>query len=81
MFSNRLYADDDKEAAKEVRLSLAANAAAAQLKTGDNAKALENCEKVLQLDPANVKAMFRKGQVRDFSSQIIQQHRAALASI
>jgi hypothetical protein len=47
MFSNRLYADDDKEAAKEVRLSLAANAAAAQLKTGDNARALENCEKVI----------------------------------
>ena len=62
-FSNRLYADGDKVANGDK----AANAAAAQLKTGDNAKALENCEKVMQLDPANVKAMFRKGQVRDVS--------------
>jgi hypothetical protein len=62
-FSNRLYADGDKVTNGDK----AANAAAAQLKTGDNAKALENCEKVLQLDPANVKAMFRKGKVRDVS--------------
>ena len=62
-FSNRLYADGDKVANGDK----AANAAAAQLKTGDNAKALENCEKVLHLDPANVKAMFRKGKVRDVS--------------
>ena len=48
----------------ELKISLSLNAAAAQLKVGDNSEAVANCDKVLELDgqDANVKALFRKGQ-------------------
>ena len=57
-----VHADEDKDKAAEIRLSLALNAAAAQLKMGENNEAIANCDKVLEGDPANVKAIFRKGQ-------------------
>lgn len=64
-----LYSDDDKAAAKAIRISLAMNAAAACLKTGDSGEAVKNCDKALEAltddeaDKANmVKTLFRKGQ-------------------
>lgn len=55
-------ADDAKAGSNDLLVSLALNAAAAQLKLGDNSDAMKNCEKVLKLEPKNVKALFRKGQ-------------------
>jgi peptidylprolyl isomerase len=65
------YSDDstdeepDAEASSDgnaLLVSLLLNAAAAQLKLGDNSDAAKNCDKVLKLEPKNVKALFRKGQ-------------------
>ena len=56
-----VYSDEEKAKVAAVKLSLALNAAAAQLKTGANKDAIASCEKALELEPENVKAMFRKG--------------------
>jgi peptidylprolyl isomerase len=72
-----VYSDDEKAKAKDIKISLALNAAAAQLKTGAATDALANCEKVLGEDAANVKALFRKGQ----ALMAKQQYKAAKAAL
>ena len=54
--------DSTEDEAPPLKISLALNAAAAQLKTGENTSAITNCEFVLAIEPENVKALFRKGQ-------------------
>jgi len=67
-------ADSDNS---ELLISLSLNAAAAQLKLGDNSDAIKNCNKVLKLDATNVKALFRKGQALLGKSEF-KEARAAL---
>ena len=54
--------DSTEDAAAPLKISLALNNAACQIKTGENSEAVTNCEFVLALEPENVKALFRKGQ-------------------
>merc|ERR1719498_1061270 len=54
--------DSTEDEAQPLKISLASNAAAAQLKTGENSAAIKNCDFVLGIEPENVKALFRKGQ-------------------
>ncbi|GIL72185.1 hypothetical protein Vretimale_335 [Volvox reticuliferus] len=50
--------------AEAVKLRVHLNMAAAQLKTGDYNTAIYNCGQVLNIDPQNVKALFRRGRAR-----------------
>ena len=54
--------DSTEDDAQALKVSLASNAAAAQLKTGENSAAIKHCDFVLGIEPENVKALFRKGQ-------------------
>lgn len=54
--------DATEDEAQALKISLASNAAAAQLKTGENSAAIKNCDFVIGIEPENVKALFRKGQ-------------------
>jgi tetratricopeptide (TPR) repeat protein len=56
--------EDEKRAAKELSLVLSNNLAACFLKTGKWEKVLEYASKVLEGDPDNSKALFRRGTAR-----------------
>jgi len=53
---------EETEETKALKISLYSNLAACFLKLDKINRAIDNCKKVLQLDPKNVKAMFRQGQ-------------------
>lgn len=65
---------DDGEATKEIRLILLLNAALCQIKLNLEIEARDNCDKVIEEDPSNVKAHFRRGQ----SYQLMQDYDEAL---
>eukprot|EP00736_Rhodelphis_marinus_P013852 Rmarinus@m.29284 len=52
----------DKERASAAKIPCQLNLAATQLRLGDNKVAIATCNKVLDADPNNVKAHFRRGQ-------------------
>ncbi|KAF5750318.1 hypothetical protein HS088_TW03G00652 [Tripterygium wilfordii] len=56
------FTEDEKHRANGLRLSCHLNNAACKLKMGDYIEALRLCSKVLQSDPSNVKALFRRCQ-------------------
>eukprot|EP01125_Pyxidicula_operculata_P001783 TRINITY_DN11621_c0_g1_i1.p1 TRINITY_DN11621_c0_g1~~TRINITY_DN11621_c0_g1_i1.p1 ORF type:complete len:359 (+),score=98.21 TRINITY_DN11621_c0_g1_i1:25-1101(+) len=66
--------DSNEESVKNAKLPCQSNAAMCYLKLNKYADALENCEKVLAVDPKNIKALFRKGQAqtgsKDFEDAI-----------
>uniref|UniRef100_A0A3B3ZTW6 peptidylprolyl isomerase n=1 Tax=Periophthalmus magnuspinnatus TaxID=409849 RepID=A0A3B3ZTW6_9GOBI len=55
------FAEQDE--IKDYRLKCLNNLAMAQLKLEQNEEALKTCDEALQLDPHNVKALFRSGKV------------------
>ncbi|XP_059668285.1 70 kDa peptidyl-prolyl isomerase-like [Cornus florida] len=57
------FNEDEKSQANALRLSCNLNNAACKLKLGENLQASRLCTKVLELDPLNVKALFRRSQV------------------
>ncbi|KAJ6700187.1 PEPTIDYLPROLYL ISOMERASE [Salix purpurea] len=56
------FTEDEMCLAKSLRLSCHLNNAACKLKTGEYLEASRLCTKVLELDPLNVKALFRRSQ-------------------
>nr|XP_060611452.1 peptidyl-prolyl cis-trans isomerase FKBP8-like isoform X1 [Anolis sagrei ordinatus] len=54
---------DEEEERRELELKCLNNSAAAQMKLQRPEEALGSCNRVLQLDPDNVKALFRKGKL------------------
>uniref|UniRef100_A0A3Q2NUQ9 peptidylprolyl isomerase n=1 Tax=Fundulus heteroclitus TaxID=8078 RepID=A0A3Q2NUQ9_FUNHE len=54
--------DEDEKKAKALRLAAHLNLAMCYLKMHEPAKALENCDKALEMDSANEKALFRRGE-------------------
>lgn len=63
--SDRELKGDDAAAAKELKKSCWLNLAAAQIKGGGAGplkEAVKNCSAVLDVDPSNVKALFRRAQ-------------------
>ncbi|KAJ6747659.1 PEPTIDYLPROLYL ISOMERASE [Salix koriyanagi] len=56
------FTDDEMCLAKSLRLSCHLNNAACKLKSGEYLEASRLCTKVLDLDPLNVKALFRRSQ-------------------
>ncbi|KAK4392548.1 Peptidyl-prolyl cis-trans isomerase FKBP65 [Sesamum angolense] len=54
--------DDEKHKANTLRFACYLNDAACKLKLGEDQAASRLCTKVLQLDPCNVKALFRRSQ-------------------
>ena len=59
--------EDWKPRARELQITLLLNRAAAHLKTvghGGNDSAEKDCDVVLEMEPANPKALFRRGQAR-----------------
>ena len=49
---------------KDLQVALGLNLAACQLKLGQAGHASSNCSRVLELDPGNVKALYRRGVAR-----------------
>lgn len=56
------FTDEEMCLAKSLRLSCYLNNAACKLKSGEFLEASRLCTKVLELDPLNVKALFRRSQ-------------------
>jgi len=56
-------ADEDKEKLKQVKIALYSNIAASKLQLKDYGAVKENCKKVLDLEPTNVKALVRQAKV------------------
>ncbi|KAK6127204.1 hypothetical protein DH2020_039047 [Rehmannia glutinosa] len=59
---NHSFSDDEKLQANSLRLSCYLNDAACKLKLGAYQEVSKLCTKVLELDPYNVKALFRRSQ-------------------
>jgi len=56
------FGDEEKKQADEIKLPCFLNLAAAQLRTKEYSECVLNCHKSLDIDAANVKALFRRGQ-------------------
>ncbi|XP_055078439.1 FKBP prolyl isomerase 16 isoform X3 [Periophthalmus magnuspinnatus] len=56
-------AEAEQDEIKDYRLKCLNNLAMAQLKLEQNEEALKTCDEALQLDPHNVKALFRSGKL------------------
>jgi len=56
-------ADEDKDKLKLAKITLYGNIAASKLQLKDYAAVKENCKKVLDLDPHNIKALVRQAKV------------------
>lgn len=54
--------DEQKAAAKKLKIPTLTNLAQALINTGDFGKAIEKCDKCLALDGVNVKALFRRAK-------------------
>lgn len=54
--------DDEKAKADELKLSAQSNIALCHLKLNEHAECIRACEKTLEIDPKNEKALFRRGQ-------------------
>ncbi|XP_055809233.1 70 kDa peptidyl-prolyl isomerase-like [Solanum dulcamara] len=59
---NHSFNNDDKCRANTLRLSCYLNNAACKLKMGEHQEASKLCSKVIDYDPCNVKALFRRAQ-------------------
>ncbi|XP_026431576.1 70 kDa peptidyl-prolyl isomerase-like isoform X1 [Papaver somniferum] len=56
------FTDEEKTRANALRISCHLNNAACKLKLGDYVEASKCCTKVLELDPSNIKALYRRSQ-------------------
>ncbi|KAK9154575.1 hypothetical protein Sjap_002055 [Stephania japonica] len=56
------FTDEEKALANALRISCNSNNAACKIKLGDYVEAVKLCSKVLELDPLNVKALYRRSQ-------------------
>ncbi|KAK5867472.1 hypothetical protein PBY51_011962 [Eleginops maclovinus] len=82
--------EEDEKKAKALQLAANLNLAMCFLKLQESNKALENCEKALELDPSNEKALFRRGEAlfgmkefdraRDDFQQVVQLYPANKAA-
>merc|ERR1712228_656653 len=60
-------ADEDKKEIKKNQASCHSNTALCKLKSKDFAECIESCNKALELDADNVKAIFRRGQAHAYN--------------
>merc|ERR1711994_198984 len=60
-------ADEDKKEIKKNQVSCHSNTALCKLKSKDFAECIESCNKALELDADNVKAIFRRGQAHAYN--------------
>jgi len=58
------FKEEEKKAAKEIKLSLYLNLAALYLKAKDYSQVISNCDKALEIDRESAKALYRRGQAR-----------------
>ena len=56
--------DDEEMKIREIEVPICLNIAAVLLKQNDFEAALKECEKVIEIQPENKKALFRRGQAR-----------------
>ncbi|XP_031281283.1 70 kDa peptidyl-prolyl isomerase-like [Pistacia vera] len=64
------FTDDEKHIANALRLSCYLNNAACKLKLEEHSEASRLCTKVIELDPSNVKALFRRSQAYMKTSEL-----------
>merc|ERR1711994_1058841 len=60
-------AEEDKKEIKKNQVSCHSNTALCKLKSKDFAECIESCNKALELDADNVKAIFRRGQAHAYN--------------
>lgn len=53
---------DETDAAKQLKASIFLNIAACDIKLGELREAIEFCDKALEIEPQNQKALYRKGK-------------------
>ena len=63
--------ESDEPVVKEISLALESNLAACQLKLKDARAAAATCQKILDLDADNVKALFRLGQANNLLGDFV----------
>lgn len=63
---------ESKEASKELKKSIWLNLAAANLKLKDSGKVIQHCDKVLEIDSQNVKALYRRAQAHMAKEDFIE---------
>lgn len=66
------YSDDQKKRSKEVKKSCYLNLAQCWLKRSNCKEVCKNVEKVLEMDPMNVKAMYRRAQAYLHNSDFVE---------
>eukprot|EP00210_Caulerpa_lentillifera_P001231 g1187.t1 len=69
------FDEDTKKQAKEMKKVIWLNIAAVSLKQGEYSKALSNCNKVLEAEPNNIKALYRRSQAFMYRSDFIEAER------
>ncbi|GAB4851800.1 hypothetical protein Ancab_031199 [Ancistrocladus abbreviatus] len=67
---NHSFTDEEKRVASALHLSCELNNAACKLKLGEYLEASRLCTKALELDPCNVKALFRRSQAYIRTSEL-----------
>eukprot|EP00668_Euglena_longa_P014933 GGOE01018972.1.p1 GENE.GGOE01018972.1~~GGOE01018972.1.p1 ORF type:complete len:464 (-),score=128.36 GGOE01018972.1:219-1580(-) len=67
--SDYQMSDKEKEEAKGIKVLVHLNLAACEIKKGDWKTVLEDCNKVLELQPANAKALLRRGKAYNEMNQ------------
>ena len=69
------FDDDLKKESKEMKKIIWLNIAAVALKLKDYSKAITNCRKVLEIEPTNIKALYRRSQAYMHRSDFIEAER------
>lgn len=62
--SDYKFTEEEKKQAKEFKLSLYLNLAAVKLKVADYKEVIQNCNKALEIEKENPKALFRRAQAK-----------------
>lgn len=65
----------------KLKLSLYLNIAAVQLLSGNHKAVIENCTKVLKIDPGNSKALYRRGVAHSRNKDVYSAKRDLLAAL
>lgn len=69
------FDEEIKKEAKEMKKLIWLNLAAVSLKQGEYHKAISNCTKVLEAEPTNIKALYRRSQAFMFRNDFIESER------
>ncbi|KAL6054443.1 Peptidyl-prolyl cis-trans isomerase fkbp4 [Balamuthia mandrillaris] len=73
--SDYSFSEEEKQQSKPLKVACYLNMAACDLKLQDWQNCVKNCKKVLELEPCNVKALYRRGQALCYLLEWIDSER------